>query len=143
MMSKHNILVKATGYLVTLLIVGSALSQLAIAGSTVASTPVNQSSYEPLHQGHIQVNATLFNAPCNLSLDKVVRLTECGAGKDYREMALSDIAANTPVSIRFYDAHHGVFSQRHSLSLQNGDNPLILPVMMKDQHILRLEVSYE
>lgn len=142
-MRKHNIFMKLTWCRAALLIVGSVFGHLAIADHPVANTPVNQSDYEPLHQGRIQVNATLFNAPCNLSLDKTLSLTGCGAGRDYREMNLFDATANTPASVRFYDAQRGVSSVRYPLSLLNGDNPIYLPVSMKDRHALRLEVSYE
>lgn len=134
---------KTEGYKAVLLIIGSVLSQLAMADSPVANTPVNQSDYELLHQGRIQVSATLFNAPCNLSLDKTLSLTGCGAGKDYREMKLFDATANTPASVQFYDVQRGMFSVRYPLSLLNGDNPIHLPTLMNDRHTLRLEVSYE
>ncbi|EMI5489843.1 fimbrial protein [Providencia stuartii] len=142
-MRKHNIFMRLTWYKAALLIACSVFGQLANAELPVANTPVNQSDYEPLHQGRIQVSATLFNAPCNLSLDKTWRLTGCGAGNDYREMKLFDATANTPASMRFYDVQRDVFSVRYPLSLLNGDNPIHLPILMNDRHTLRLEVSYE
>ncbi|OAT35239.1 fimbrial protein [Proteus myxofaciens] len=142
-MQKYNISMKIAGYKVVLLVIGCVLSQSAMADSIVANTPVNQSDYEPLHQGRIQVKATLFNAPCNLSLDNTLNLTGCGAGKDYREINLLDATANTPASVRFYDVQHGIFSVRYPLSLLNGDNPIHLPILMNNRHTLRLEVSYE
>lgn len=142
-MSKQTVFIEAKWFKVTLLIVGSVFSQLAMAESPVANTPVNQSDYEPLHQGRIEVNATLFNAPCNLTFDKTLSLTGCGAGNDYREMNLLDATANTPASVRFYDVQSGFSSVRYPLSLLNGSNPIHLPTLMKDQHSLRLEVSYE
>lgn len=142
-MSKQKVFIETTWFRAVLLIVGSVLSQLVMAGTPVANTPVNQSDYEPQHQGKIRVNATLFNAPCNLSFEKMLSLTGCGAGKNYREMNLFDATANTPVSVRFYDVQRGLSSVRYPLSLLNGNNPIHLPILMKDQHSLRLEVSYE
>nr|WP_314266350.1 fimbrial protein [uncultured Moellerella sp.] len=142
-MSKQTVFIEAKWFKATLLIVGGVFSQLVMAESPVANTPVNQSDYEPLHQGLIEVSATLFNAPCNLTFDKTLSLTGCGAGNDYREMNLLDATANTPASVRFYDVQQGLFSVRYPLSLLNGSNPIPLPTSMKNQHTLRLEVSYE
>ncbi|EQB8047431.1 fimbrial protein [Providencia stuartii] len=142
-MRKHNMFIKTAGYNAVLFVLGSVLSQWAMANSPVANTPVNQSDYEPQHQGQIQVSATLFNAPCNLSLDNTLRLIGCGAGNKYQEMAVFNAVANTPASVRLYDVQRGVFSVRYPLSLLNGDNPIDLPTWMKDGHTVRLEVSYE
>ncbi|HBO24800.1 MAG TPA: fimbrial protein [Providencia sp.] len=142
-MSKQEVFIKIKWFGAALFIVGSVLGQLAMAKSPVANTPVNQSDYEPLHQGRVQVRAMLFNAPCNLSFKKVLSLTGCGAGKDYQKMNLLDTSANTPVSVRFYDVQRGVPSVRYPISLSNGSNPIHIPMLMKDQHTLRLEVSYE
>lgn len=142
-MGKQKIFIKTKWFNAILLIVGGVLSQFAMAKSPVANTPVNQSDYEPLHQGRMLVSATLFNAPCNLSLEKTLSLTGCGAGKDYQKMNLLDTSANTPVSVRFYDVKRGVSSVLYPISLSNGSNPIHTPLLMKDQHTLRLEVNYE
>lgn len=142
-MSKQTVFIEAKWFKAALLLVGCVFSQLVMAESPVANTPVNQLDYEPLHQGRIQVRATLFSAPCNLSFEKTLSLTGCGAGKDYQEMNLFDATANTPVSVRFYDVQRGLSSVRYPLSLLNGSNPIHIPTLMKDRHTLRLEVSYE
>lgn len=142
-MSKQTVFIEATWFKAALLLVGSVFSQLVMAESPAANTPVNQSDYESLHQGRIEVRAMLFNAPCNLSFDKTLSLTGCGAGKDYQNMNLFGVTANTPVSMQFYDAQRGLSSVRYPLSLLNGSNPIHLPTLMKDRHTLRLEVSYE
>lgn len=143
MTNKQKIFIAAKWLKVTVLIVGSGLSQLVMAQSPVANTPVSQSSYEALHQGRIYVKATLFNAPCNLSLNKTWRLTGCGAGSDYRKMNLFDMAVNTPATVQFHDVQRGISSSRYPLSLLNGNNLVYLPTLMKDKQTLRLEVSYE
>ncbi|AUU40137.1 TPA: fimbrial protein [Proteus mirabilis] len=142
-MSKYHVFKIAKWFKVLLLIVGCAFSQFIIAESSIVSTTTKQSVYELLHQGVVQVRATLFNAPCNLSFDNNLSLIGCGAGKDYRTINLFDVTANTPASIRYYDIQRRLFSEDYSLSLHNGNNPIYLPTLMKDQHILRLEVSYE
>ncbi|HEM8292661.1 fimbrial protein [Providencia sp.] len=137
-MGKQKIFIKTKWLNAALLVVSSVLSQFVI-----ANTPVNQSNYEPLHQGRIQVRAMLFNTPCNLSFEKTLSLTGCGVGKDYQKMNLLDTEVTTPVSVRFYDVQRGVSSVRYPISLSSGSNAIPLPTLMKDQDTLRLEVNYE
>lgn len=142
-MSKPTAFIKEKWVKVVLLVVSGALSQPIVAKIPVANTPVNQSDYEPLHQGRIQVKASLFYAPCNLSFEKILHLSGCGAGENYHEMNLFDAMANTPVSLKFYDPRSGLSSVRYPVSLLNGSNPIHLPILMEDEDTLRLEVNYE
>ncbi len=142
-MSKQTDFIESAWFKATLFLVGCVFSQLVMATSPVANTPVNQSDYELLHQGRIEVSAVLFNAPCNLSFNKALTLTECGAGKDYQDMNLHDSPPKTPVTVRFYNAQHRLSSVSYPLSLLNGSNPIHIPLVMEGSRTLRLEVSYE
>ncbi|WP_294350807.1 fimbrial protein [Providencia sp.] len=143
MTNKQKNFIEVKWFYTVLLIVGCGLSQLVMAESAVVSPPVSQLNYDALHQGRIQVNVTLFHAPCNLSFQETWSLTGCGAGRDYQQMNLSDVMANTPATVQFYDVQRGVSSSCYPLSLLNGNNLIYLPALVKDKQTLRLEVNYE
>lgn len=129
--------------LLLLLVIGGITSYLAHAKSTVPNTPSEAFKYEQSLQGWIRVNATIFNAPCNLMTNKAVFLTGCGAGTVFRTKDLLSNTANTPAILAFYDVKKEQVIQHFPISLRNGNNKIILPILGKEQHLLRLEVSYE
>lgn len=128
-----------------LLIVGGAISHTAVAKKTIVNTPVNQSDYEFSLQGLVQVNATVFNAPCNLQFKEMLVLTGCGAGNAYHKMNISSVDANTPIRVRlrFYDVRQRTTLARYPLSLSHGSNAIQIPALMKNKSAFRVEVSYE
>lgn len=115
-----------------------------IAKTPVATISVNEPDYELSHEGLIQVNATLFSAPCDIYVSKknIVTLTGCGAGSAYKTQLKLSHTANTPANLRFYDYNGKQFSSSYSLHLLDGDNSIQTPLLMGDDS-LRLEVSYE
>lgn len=114
-------------------------SKYTIAATPVANTPVNQVDYETVHAGQIQVNAIVFNSPCNLSWqgEAHISLTKCGAGNDFVG------ASATPATVQFYDVQRGHLFPRHSLHLINGNNEIRIPWAASKYRVLRLEVEYE
>lgn len=128
-----------------LLMMGCTFSIAAIAKNFVANTPVKQSDYEPLHQGWVNINATLFNAPCNLNINVKgrVMLTGCGAGSVFSAIKAFNVAANTPATLQFYDVQKGYVLPHYPINLLNGDNPINLPLSTESNKTFRLEVNYE
>lgn len=114
-----------------------------VAKATVPITPQNESYYEQSLSGWLRVNATVFNAPCNLQVSKkIATLTACGAGAVFQFQKLAVHRANTPVRLQFYQGQRPI-SALQSISLQNGDNKLSLPELLSNTSSLRLEVTYE
>ncbi|MPW45424.1 hypothetical protein [Acinetobacter guerrae] len=142
-MSEQKVMKDPKRLWLILLIVGNALSQSVVAQTPITITSLKQSNYEPIHQGLVRVNAIIFNAPCDLQFDEKLMLTGCGAGNDYSEMHISNVTADTPAKLRFYDAEHRQALASTPISLLNGINHILMPSLMEDQNNLRLEVSYE
>ncbi len=114
-----------------------------MAASLDIHTPIDESRYEASQQGWLVVNATVFNAPCNLQIKTILTLTECGAGNVFHQKEVLNKTAKTPVIIEFHDAQKGQIISHDTLSLSDGDNPIKLPLLVEKQHSLRLEVIYE
>ncbi|MBP6123980.1 MULTISPECIES: hypothetical protein [Providencia] len=114
-----------------------------MAASLDLNTPIDESRYEASQQGWLIVNATVFNAPCNLQIKANLTLTECGAGNVFHQTDVLYETAKTPVIVQFYDAQKEQIISHDTLSLSNGDNPIKLPLLVEKQHSLRLEVIYE
>ncbi|EMI5489933.1 fimbrial protein [Providencia stuartii] len=114
-------------------------SQYTIAATPVANTPVNQMDYESIHSGQIQVNAIVFNSPCNWSWQGVehILLTKCGAGAEFVGVS------TTPATVQFYDIQRGHFFPLHFLQLIDGNNKIRIPWAANKYRLLRLEVGYE
>lgn len=128
-----------------LFMLGGIFSFYSIAKTPVATTPVNEPDYELSHEGFIQVNATLFNSPCNIHVSKknIVTLTGCGAGFAYKAQIDLYHSANTPANLRFYDYNGKQFTSSYSIHLLDGDNKIKTPLLLGNDDSLRLEVSYE
>lgn len=129
-----------------LLIVGCTFNTYTMAKNPVANTPVKQSDYEMLHQGWIQVNTTVFNdAPCNLKTHNksIVMLTECGAGSLFSQVNLENTTVKTPVRLQFYNVQQEYFYPHFTAQLANGNNSIRTPLLMRNNIVHRLEVSYE
>lgn len=114
-------------------------SKFVIAATPVANTPVNQVDYEAVHAGQIQVNAVVFNSPCNLSWlgSHYLSLTKCGAGADFMG------TTTTPAAVQFYDVQRGHRFPRYFLNLIDGTNTIRMPWDADQYRVLRLEVGYE
>lgn len=124
-----------------LVMIGS--SHNIMAKNLIVDTPNSQPEYEPIHQGVLIIKAALFNAPCNLSFKNKYILTECGAGRDYQKIGVSDVTADTPAMLQFFDIPRGVSSMRYPILLSNGNNEIKIPLKVEGQSSLRIEVSYE
>lgn len=126
-----------------LVILSCVVSNWTQAATPVANTPAEETYYEQPRQGWIKVNAVLFSAPCNLAMNTDVILTECGAGVIFHENDIPDSSVKTPVKLQFYDVLQGQKFKRSAAQLTHGNNKIPLPILNENQHILRLEVSYE
>ncbi len=99
-------------------------------------TAVNESHYEDLNSGWLEVSARLFNSPCHLKIStSAVMLTQCGTALDKTQ--------TTPAQIRFYDVQNGNVTAIEKMNLLNGNNFIHPPVSMHKSNLLRLEVVYE
>ena len=106
----------------------------------LGSVPPTESHYESSHSGWFLVNATLFNAPCGLTVGKTLTLTHCGAGVAFSE---NKHGAKTPAILLVVDMLTGEETVRYPVALIDGNNPVQLPSVIDKAHPLRLEVSYE
>lgn len=129
------------GYL--LISVGGILSYSTMAENLVINTADKESNYESSLQGWLNVNASVFNAPCNLLVKQALSLTHCGAGDVFDDVAIRHATAKTPVILQFYDVRQGHVIRRYSLGLFNGNNAIKLPFLDAKPSMLRLEVIYE
>lgn len=120
-----------------------------IAGLSALHFPAAATTFpvaeEDVRQGEIVVNAVVFNAPCNLRIQHSSEpvLTGCGAGADYRRMNLRHVTADSPASVRIYDAQARRYSPRYPVRLANGDNMLKSQGELQEYTPSLLEVSYE
>ncbi|MBO1929265.1 hypothetical protein J4731_13660 [Providencia rettgeri] len=77
---------------------------MASANGLLNHTAVNESHYEDLNSGWLEVSARLFNSPCHLKIStSAVMLTQCGTGGAFS----ADKTQTTPAQIRFYDVQNG------------------------------------
>ncbi|MBC5789202.1 hypothetical protein [Providencia sp. JUb39] len=106
----------------------------------LGSVPPTESHYESSQTGWFLVNATLFNAPCGLTVGKTLTLTHCGAGVAFSE---NKHGAKTPAILLVVDMLTGEETVRYPVALIDGNNPVQLPSVIESAHPLRLEVSYE
>lgn len=121
-------------------IIALAMSSWVLGDEFLGSVPPTESHYESSHAGWFLVNATLFNAPCNLEVGKMLKLTHCGAGFAFSE---NKHGGKTPAVLQVVDTLTGEKIVRYSVTLADGNNPVPLPSVVDKVHSLRLEVSYE
>ena len=127
----------------SLIFMGGILSYSTMAENLDINITEKESNFESSLQGWLNVNASVFNAPCNLLVKQGLSLTHCGAGEVFDEVAIRHAAAKTPVILQFYDVRQGQVIRRYSLGLFNGNNAIKLPFLDAKRSILRLEVIYE
>ena len=141
-MTKQEVIKSPKALWFGLLVVG-VFSQGVIAQTPVSNTSSKESIYEASHQGVVDVNVVVFNAPCDLNFDKNLMLTGCGAGSEYAETKVLNTIADTPAKLKFYDALNRETMMSTPISLSNGNNFVHMPLLTKNENTLRLEVSYE
>ncbi|AVE41240.1 TPA: fimbrial protein [Providencia stuartii] len=129
--------------LLCLLALIGAIGNWAKAAPLISNTLITGDNDGQLLQGWVRVNAVLFHAPCNLISHTEAILTGCGSGGLFRDSALLKGAAKTPVKVQFIDMRQGVVLEYFEMSLDNGNNPIPLPELNKNQNRVGLEVSYE
>ncbi|WP_249718698.1 fimbrial protein [Proteus faecis] len=126
-----------------LLIVSGSFSGGVLAKNPFIDTPIKQSDYESNHSGQMNVKASVFNAPCNLSIEDGIILTKCGIGYMFQQVNILNVTAKTPAIIIFYDVGNQRILSNNMTYLDNGNNYVHMPLQLSNQNIFRLEVSYE
>lgn len=135
---RSNALIKHM--LIGLFFISGMMGGMASAGEFLNHTAVNESHYEDLNSGWLEVSAQLFNSPCHLKIsNSTVMLTQCGAGDAFS----TNKTQTTPAQIRFYDVQNGNEIAMEKMNLLNGNNLIHPPVVMHKSKVLRLEVIYE
>lgn len=134
--------IQSTVYLLLLIVSGTFNGEI-LAKSLFTETPIKQSDYESTHSGQINVRASVFNAPCNLKIEDEITLTKCGVGYMFQKMNILNTNARTPAIIRFYDVKNQRLLSNSRIYLNNGNNPVHMPLQLTSQNTFRLEVNYE
>lgn len=147
MVSHRNNKIMEYGKGLLLVILLAFISTTSLAETLTSSTPIKEDNYETSHQGIIRVHATLFNAPCNLSVleapSQTVLLTGCGAGEDFTPYRVIFPRIATPAKLQFIDVKEHFIYPHQFVSLQNGHNTVALPLDAMHKKSLRLEVNYD
>lgn len=126
--------------LIGLFFISGMIGVMASANGLLNHTAVNESHYEDLNSGWLEVSTRLFNSPCHLKIStSAVMLTQCGTGGAFS----ADKTQTTPAQIRFYDVQNGNVTAIEKMNLLNGNNFIHPPVSMHKSNLLRLEVVYE
>ncbi|ENR5393418.1 TPA: hypothetical protein KEY68_002493 [Providencia rettgeri] len=135
---RSNALIKHM--LIGLFFISGMMEGMASASGFLNHIAVNESHYEDLNSGWLEVSAELFNSPCHLKIStSTVMLTQCGAGDAFS----ANKTQTTPARIRFYDVQNGNVTAMEKMSLLNGNNLIHPPVAIHKSKVLRLEVVYE
>lgn len=120
----------------------------AAAASVTITRPAAQqmtNAEEEIHYGEIIINATVYNAPCNLRVTDTQWpiLTGCGAGSDFQKMNVQNALADSPATVRFYNSQQKQYSRYYSLRLENGSNIVKHNEELNTRTPSRLEITYE
>lgn len=126
----------------------SAAHNNAVAASVTIKRPAAQqisNTENDIRHGEIIINATVYNAPCNLQVTNTQWpiLTGCGAGSDFRKINVQNALADSPATARFYHTQQKQYSRYYSLRLENGSNILKHNENLNSRTPSRLEITYE